>query len=213
MEHRTARLTLRPITLADMEPLHTLYSDPALMRYIIGRPRTREETRERLEAHVADYAAHGIGLYLTYLTATGELVGRCGVRTHERPGGLEGGLAWMFLEPWWGQGLATEFARAFVPLAFAHAPYARLYAHADHRNDASINVMRKLGMRYVGREAWAPDLYEVEYELTRAMFEAGRPHPPALSPAGEGDPLPSLHRGGAGGEVSLTPLRPEPADT
>jgi RimJ/RimL family protein N-acetyltransferase len=174
VELTTARLTLRPITLADMDPLHTLYSDPALMRYITGRPRTREETRERLEAHAADYAAHGIGLYLTYLTATGELVGRCGLSNHQRPGGLEGGLAWMFREPWWGQGLATEFARWFVPFAFAHAPYARLYAHADHRNDASIQVMRKLGMRYVGREAWAPGLYEVEWELTRAMFEAGQ---------------------------------------
>jgi ribosomal-protein-alanine N-acetyltransferase len=173
MDFTTERLTLRPITLADMEPLHTLYRDPVLMRYIIGRPRTREETRECLERHAADFAAHGLGLYLTYLTATGALVGRCGLSTLERPDGLAGGLAWMLREAWWGQGLATEFARAFVPYAFARAPFARLVAHADHRNEASLNVMRKLGMRYVGREAWAPELYEVEYEITRAMFDAG----------------------------------------
>ncbi len=175
MDLITARLTLRPITLADMEALHTLYGDPALMRYIIGRPRTPEETRACLEQHAADYVAHGIGLYLTYLTATGELVGRCGLSVLEREGALEGGLAWMFREAWWGQGLATEFARAFVPYAFARAAFTRLVAHADHRNAASINVMRKLGMRYVGREAWAPELYEVEYELTRARYEAGWP--------------------------------------
>src|SRR5690348_5169786 len=44
MDFTTKRLTLRPITLADMEPLYTLYRDPLLMRYIIGRPRTRAET-------------------------------------------------------------------------------------------------------------------------------------------------------------------------
>jgi RimJ/RimL family protein N-acetyltransferase len=179
MDFTTARLTLRPITLADMEPLHTLYGDPVLMRYIIGRPRPPEETRECLERHAADHARYGIGLYLTYLSATGELVGRCGLSVLEREHGLEAGLAWMFREAWWGQGLATEFARAFVPFAFAHLPFTRLVAHADHRNDASINVMRKLGMRYVGREAWAPELYEVEYELTRATFDAGWPIAPA----------------------------------
>jgi RimJ/RimL family protein N-acetyltransferase len=173
MDFTTARLAFRPITLADMEPLHTLYSDPLLMRYIIGRPRTREETRASLEQHAADFARYDIGLYLTYLRATGELVGRCGLSALEEVGGLAGGLAWMLRPAWWGQGLATEFARAFVPFAFARAPFTRLVAHADHRNDASINVMRTLGMRYVGRAAWAPDLYEVEYELTRARFEAG----------------------------------------
>jgi ribosomal-protein-alanine N-acetyltransferase len=175
MDFTAARLVYRPITLADIEPLHTLYGDPVLMHYIIGRPRTREETRECLERHAAEHAQYGIGLYLTYLTATGELVGRCGLSVLRGAGGLEGGLAWMIREAWWGQGLATEFARAFVPLAFARMPFTRLVAHADHRNDASINVMRKLGMRYVGREAWAPKLYEVEYELTRATFDAGWP--------------------------------------
>jgi RimJ/RimL family protein N-acetyltransferase len=178
-EITTARLMLRPITLADIEPLHTLYSDPVLMRYIIGLPRTREETRDCLERHAADHARYGIGLYLTYLSATGELVGRCGLSVLECEHGLEAGLAWMFREPWWGQGLATEFARAFAPLAFARLPFTRLLAHADHRNEASINVMRKLGMRYVGRGAWAPGLYEVEYELTRETFEAGWPAGPA----------------------------------
>jgi ribosomal-protein-alanine N-acetyltransferase len=175
MDIETERLLLRPITVADLEPLHSLYSDPLLMRYIIGRPRTREETRPCLEEHAADHAQYGIGLYLTYLRATGELVGRCGLSPLEEAGGLAGGLAWMFRPAWWGQGLATEFARAFVPFAFARAPFTRLVAHADHRNDVSINVMRKLGMRYVGREAWAPELYEVEYELTRAMYDAGWP--------------------------------------
>ena len=43
---QTERLTLRPITLKDVDLLVELDSDPEVMRYITGRPSTRAEVEE-----------------------------------------------------------------------------------------------------------------------------------------------------------------------
>src|SRR5262245_35793477 len=76
----TPRLTLRPLCAADEDDLAALFSDPEVMRYISnGRPRTREQTHERL-ARMLDYAQrHGIGMWSMRLKPEGTFVGRCGI--------------------------------------------------------------------------------------------------------------------------------------
>ncbi|HEX3759819.1 MAG TPA: GNAT family N-acetyltransferase [Kofleriaceae bacterium] len=164
IEHRkiweTERLVLRPLEPADLDTLHELYRDAVVMQYILGRPRSYEETRQRLAHHVADFEQHGFGLYAAILKSSGAMVGRCGLEPVSGAGGLQGELAWMFAPAVWGQGLASEFAPAMIRHGFARFPIVRMFATADHRNVASIRVMRTSGMTLV-----RTDQRGVEYEI------------------------------------------------
>ncbi len=50
----------------------------------------------------------------------------------------------------WGRGLATEAAWACVRYAFEKVGMERVIAGADEPNTASLRVIEKLGMKYVG---------------------------------------------------------------
>ena len=53
----TERLILRPHALDDYEPAYAMWSDPEVVRFIGGRPATREEVWHRLlNTHVPDAA-------------------------------------------------------------------------------------------------------------------------------------------------------------
>lgn len=48
---------------------------------------------------------------------------------------------------WWGQGIATEAARALITWGIKELDLARLWASTDVRNVRSQRVLEKLGMR------------------------------------------------------------------
>lgn len=174
----TKHLRLRPLTLDDFDGLYALYRRPALMAYITGQPRDAAETERRLRDHVSDFDRYGFGLYATFDRATGTMIGRCGVEPIPTLHGLEGNIAWLLREDFWGQGLATEFAVAMIPFCFHHFRPKRIYATADKRNIASIRVMEKAGMRWAESRTHSVVYETYPYEWQRAMRHLrGTPHP------------------------------------
>lgn len=156
----TSRLFFRPLVLGDLDDLFGLYGDSELMKYITGQPRSYPETYTRLKAHIADHEVYGFGLCAAIIKSSGEMIGRCGLEPVDELKGLQGDLAWMFQQAYWGQGLATECGLALIDYGFSHLPIQRIFATADHANQASIRVMEKLGMVYV-----QSDKRGVEYEI------------------------------------------------
>lgn len=168
----TERLILRPLVMQDLDDLYALYSRLELMQYITGRPRTFQETQERLLHHMADHQRCGFGLCATLDKTTGKMIGRCGMEPVVGAAGMEGDIAWMFLQAFWGRGLATEVARALIHHGLEVLCLSRIFATADLRNVASIRVMEKVGMRWLRS---TPD--EVEYEIRpeAVLGEGGAP--------------------------------------
>jgi ribosomal-protein-alanine N-acetyltransferase len=160
MSWETERLLFRPLVMTDLDDLYALYSNPLLMRYITGKPRSYEKTQERLLQHMSDFSHYHFGLYATILKSTQQMIGRCGIEPIEGPDGLEGEFAWMFATSYWGLGLATEFGRGMIKYSSTHFPIIRLYAIADELNLASIRVMQKIGMKFYRQIE-----NKIEYEL------------------------------------------------
>ena len=77
-----------------------------------------------------------------------DLIGFCGFVRLE--GMEEPELAYELTQAAWGDGLATEASLACLRYAFEDAGLERVIAGADAENVASLRVMEKLGMRYVG---------------------------------------------------------------
>lgn len=65
------------------------------------------------------------------------------------------------------QGYATEGTRALIEWAFSHPEVDRVAAGTLADSEASLGVMRKCGMKYVGRGAPEEGVETVHYEISR----------------------------------------------
>ncbi|MBI1293020.1 GNAT family N-acetyltransferase [bacterium] len=179
----TARLSLREWSLDDVDRFAEIYADPEVMRFVGNyRPRTREETIERKLKSIRHYEAHGFGMWAVIDKESGALIGRAGLEYLDND--VE--IAWLLARDWWGRGLATEAARAVLGYGFGVLGLDRIVAAAIPENSASINVMRKLGMRQcgsrmaAGREMIVFEVFREEVLELRAI--SGFPSPPTQGP-------------------------------
>lgn len=143
----TERLSLRCLTIDDLDALFALYRDPDTRRYFPEGTLTYEETKEELEWIIeVYYGRYGYGLWATIYKETGEFIGRCGLLPWTIEERQEVEVAYLLDKKYWGQGLATEAAGAIRDYAFAHLPISRLICLVDPENEASGKVARKIGM-------------------------------------------------------------------
>jgi RimJ/RimL family protein N-acetyltransferase len=138
----TARLLFRPFTAADFDLLAELHRDPEVGRYMEG-VWTDSKIAESLMRFVAEHAERGHSKWAAF-TREGEFVGRAGVSLWPATGELE--LGYAFGPQFWGQGLATEAARAVADWTFANTQAARLIAFTHPRNYGSQRVLERIGM-------------------------------------------------------------------
>jgi RimJ/RimL family protein N-acetyltransferase len=69
-------------------------------------------------------------------------------REHPEPGKLE--IGYWLGKPYWGQGYMTEAVKAIIDIAFRRSDTMILTSVTDPQNEASQNVLRKVGLRYLG---------------------------------------------------------------
>lgn len=138
----TPRLVFRPFTLADFELLAGLHRDPEVGRYM-GGVWTDARIAEALDRFVAEQAARGHSKWAAF-TRDGAFVGRAGVSLWPATGELE--LGYSLAPEVWGQGLATEAARAVADWAFANTDVGHLIAFTDLQNHGSLRVLERIGM-------------------------------------------------------------------
>jgi len=156
----TARLRLEPFELKHVDGLHAMNSDPEVMRYITGRPETREETLAVVERVQTRWRELGYSWWSFVEFASGEVVGAgCiqNLRRTEAPQpdpGCPLEIGWRLRRDRWHQGLASEAAIAMAGFAFGPLAARDLYAVCDPENAASAAVMRRLGMDALGLETW-----------------------------------------------------------
>lgn len=150
----TERLLFRAPEMADLEAYCAMEQDAEVRRYVGGAPRTRE-TAEAKFLTTLQPAPDRLRLWATVLKATGLYIGRCGIYPHivnnaAVPG--EGVLSYYLARPYWGQGLATEAASAFVKFGFQELGLRKIVTTVQVENRASIRILQKLKFDLVSRE-------------------------------------------------------------
>jgi RimJ/RimL family protein N-acetyltransferase len=143
----TERLYFRPHEPGDREAYCAMEQDAEVRRYVGGAPRTREAAESRFEGTLQPVQDR-LRLWATVLKANGSYIGRCGVYPHMEeqtvvPG--EGVLSYYLARAYWGQGLATEAAAAFVRFGFEELGLRRIATAVQAENLASLRVLEKLG--------------------------------------------------------------------
>jgi len=141
----TARLRLRPFTGADADPLFALHSSAHVLRYWDAPPWSDRARADRFIAACRQMAEDGSGARLALERASdGAFVGWCAL-SRWNPDHRSAAIGYVLDEAAWGQGYATEAARAVLQWAFDALDLNRVQAETDTRNVASARVLEKLG--------------------------------------------------------------------
>jgi len=164
----TARLSLRPLRLDDLEAMHALWTESGVRRFlfddqIISRNQAVDEIVQSIERFETD----GCGLWGASLRPNTEIIGFCGYRPFHDPPRHQ--LLYGFHPDHWSKGLATEAARAMIRFGFERLGFECVVASADAPNHASLVVMEKAGMTFDHRET-INGLDTVSYKLERQDF-------------------------------------------
>ena len=146
----TTRLILRTVTKDDVEAVAQHWN-------LDGAPLTREEAEKRVARMLENHAKNRRGkinhLCLAIIRKeTGEITGWCGLDHLDR-GWPNPALFYMIRKECWGQGYATEAARALVEYALCEMEIPVIDSACLADNLISKRVMEKIGMRYVGVNA------------------------------------------------------------
>lgn len=154
----SARLVLRRYTPADLPALAALNADAEVMRFL-GGPMSAEDTRQMLESRILQYYDEhpGLGVWLTSLRATGEVIG-FHLLNHIRGESLIQ-VGYRLAVAHWGKGYATEMSLALLEYGFLRLGLPQIVAITHPDNAGSQQVLRKLGLQQGADRAFAHPSY------------------------------------------------------
>jgi RimJ/RimL family protein N-acetyltransferase len=175
-------LRLRRWRPEDLEPFAALNADPAVMEHFTSTL-SREETAAGVDWIEKHFEEHGYGLWAVEVPGRAPFIGFIGlaVPAFETSFTPCVEIGWRLARPWWGQGLATEGARASLAYAFERLELQEIVSFTVPGNVRSRHVMEKLGMRYSEDfehpriETGHPLRRHVLYRLSRAEWANARP--------------------------------------
>jgi RimJ/RimL family protein N-acetyltransferase len=177
----TERLVLREFTMADVDNLVSLDSDPEVMRFVTGGvPTSRDEIEQDILPHYLAYYQRlgGYGFWAAIEKPTGTFIGWFHFRPRERADPGEAELGYRLRKSAWGKGYATEGSRALIRKGFTEFDVHRVVAEAMAVNLASRRVMEKAGLTLVRtfHQPWpyrieGDEHGDVEYALNKSDWE------------------------------------------
>lgn len=159
----TERLILRSVTPTDVADVASSWKldeepiSPAEAERVIARMRSN---------HAQNRPEKILHLCLAIIDKdTRQFIGWCGL-DHTHPADADPALFYLLKAAYWGQGLASEAARALLDYAFTQLELPGIHGGAAPENLASKRVMEKIGMKYVGLD----DEGGYAFTLTREEF-------------------------------------------
>jgi RimJ/RimL family protein N-acetyltransferase len=184
-ELRTARLVLRSFEDRDLAPFAAVNADPRVMEYlpaVLSRAES-DAAAVRVRKHAEE---HGFGLFAVELPRHG-LIGFTGLTTvtfeaHFTPS-VE--IGWRLAAAHWGQGYATEAARAVLTFGFHQLSLPEIVSFTVPHNHRSRRVMEKIVMHHDPKDDFDhPGLPEghrlrrhVLYRIDQSAFNSGMTDP------------------------------------
>jgi RimJ/RimL family protein N-acetyltransferase len=148
-ELATARLQLRGWRDDDRPAFAVLNADPQVMAHFPARL-DRSTSDDLVDRFVAHWAEHGLGLWAVERRTDGRLLGFTGLSVpgfdaHFTPA-VE--VGWRLVRDAWGQGYATEAARAALRFGFETLGLQEIVSFTVPANAPSRRVMERIGMTH-----------------------------------------------------------------
>ncbi len=148
-ELHTERLVLREWRDADLDPFAALNADPEVMRFM-PKLLSRDECAARIQSFRDHFRDHGFGLWAVEVRGLAPFVGFVGLNIprFEAPFMPSVEIGWRLAHEAWGNGFATEAARAVIAFGFNELALQEILSYTVPENVRSRRVMERLGMRH-----------------------------------------------------------------
>ena len=144
---RTSRLILREWRAEDAAPFAAMNADPAVMEHFPALLSAVESAAsvERAQAHIA---RHGFGFWAVEAPGVAAFIGFAGIAHTPFEAAFTPAIeaGWRLARAHWGQGYATEGARAAIADGFGRLGLREIVSFTVPGNWRSRQVMARLGM-------------------------------------------------------------------
>jgi [ribosomal protein S5]-alanine N-acetyltransferase len=162
----TDRLCLRVWRISDWTDFRPIATNPSVMRFINGGiPWSDQEIQSFVKRQIELYEEKQYCRWKLSMKGATGIIGFCGVGLWQNAPEV----GWWLAPQWWGQGLATEAARATLLDAYQRTDLDRIISVVRPANVASTRVMEKLGL-VKASEFMNDGVPLLKYEITRAIF-------------------------------------------
>ena len=147
---RSARLGFRNWLDTDLEIMDAINTDPLVMEFFPGI-KTREETSNFIVRMQQELAAKGFCYFAVDKLDDGKFIGFIGLSEQTFMSDFTPciDIGWRLHSLEWGQGFATEGAKACLAYGFETLQLPSICSIAPAINTKSENVMKKIGMEKV----------------------------------------------------------------
>lgn len=166
----TQHLTLRPLTMNDIEAMFHVFSEQDMLKYFPNpNPPTMERVQKMIENQIQHWEEHGLGWWAVVPQGETEVAGWSGLQYLPETNETE--VGYMLSRKFWGRGYSTEGARAGLEFGFKTLDIDQIVGLVHPENIASQRVLLKCGMtftyqaNYFGMEMF-------RYQITRGEFLA-----------------------------------------
>lgn len=182
----TSRLILRRWRKSDLEPFVALNSDPEVMEHYSSTLDERQ-TAEWMGRIEASFDERGYGLWALQHGASKEFLGYAGLwvpsfEAHFTPT-VE--VSWRLSRSSWGNGYATEAARAAMRYGFEQADLTEIVSFTAPANTRSIRVMERLGLAHDPADDFDhPNIAEGSSYRRHVLYRMSRDRWSELNPGG-----------------------------
>lgn len=147
----TERLILREFRAEDLDAHSATLGDADVMRYVGGKPMSREDSWRRLCSAVGSWHLIGVGAWAVEQKSDGRMVGHCGFfefqREMEPSIRGEPEMGWIFDRSVHGQGIAFEACQQALQWADEQLRAPSYPAIISLENIASMKLAEKLGFQ------------------------------------------------------------------
>jgi ribosomal-protein-alanine N-acetyltransferase len=149
VEITTERLLLRAWRDADRVPFAALNADPEVMEHFPSTL-TRAESDQLVDRIVSAFAGDGPRLWAVEVPGADGFIGYVGLAAPSFEAAFTPcvEVGWRLAKDAWGQGYATEAARAAVADGFGRLGLAEIVSFTTVANVRSRRVMERLGMTH-----------------------------------------------------------------
>lgn len=161
----THRLRLRPHRREDYAAACAMWADPAVVRFIGGKPSTPQQTWSRLLTYLGHWQAMNYGYWAIEEKSSGKFVGEIGFADFKRDiaPAMQNvpELGFALVSSAHGKGYGSEAVRAVQQWGDRHLPSKRTVCLVNEDNAASLHILQKAGYGIFERTAFndAPVLF------------------------------------------------------
>ncbi len=163
------KLILRPHRDEDAEFMVELNSDPEVTAHTPDGPLPGTDLAKQIIQGIRQqFLDKKIGRFIVVSPETNRPIGWCGLKWLDETDEID--LGYRFLKETWGKGIATEAAQACLHYGFKDLHFDRITAKVLPANIGSVKVLKKIGMREIGKVEEDGETY-LHFEITKKEFK------------------------------------------